>query len=405
MVSARPDIMDCRMACGIEPTAETAPPALTGRVVGSIADVPAADWDALTGGDNPTVSHAFLRILEESGSAIGESGWSPQHLLLQDPAGRLMAAAPLYLKSHSYGEYVFDHAWAQAWEQAGGRYYPKLQLAVPFTPVPGPRLLLHPQAPASALPTMIRLLERLTAGNDLSSLHVTFPPESEWAQLGAAGWLQRTGTQFHWENQGYRSFDDFLARFNSRRRKAVRKERREVADSGVELVTLTGSDLQAEHWDAFFRCYSATSDRKWGWAYLTQDFFHRLGATMPESVVLILARDRGEWVAGALNLLGRDTLYGRNWGCIGDYRFLHFEACYYRAIEFAIAHGLKRVEAGAQGQHKIQRGYLPVPTYSAHFIPNPGFRRAIAGFLEREREAVATEMALLAADSPFRCEE
>ncbi len=384
------------------PDGREPPATLTVQLVERIGDIPAADWDSLAGPDNPFVSHAFLRILEESGSVGPKTGWEPRHLTARDPAGRLVGAVPLYLKGHSYGEYVFDHAWANAWERAGGSYYPKLQAAVPFTPVTGPRLLTAPDSPPGTAEAMVGALRSIAADNGLSSVHVTFPTEAEYALFGRLGWLQRIGTQFHWENRGYAGFDDFLAAFSSRKRKAVKKERREVAESGVELLTLSGADLKPEHWDAFHRFYTATSDRKWGWAYLTEAFFHRLGETMPERVVLVMARDGGRWVAGALNLLGTDTLYGRNWGCVGDYRFLHFEACYYRAIDFAIERGLKRVEAGAQGEHKIQRGYLPVPTYSAHWIPNPGFRRAVADFLEREREAMAEEMRLLAEESPFR---
>ena len=385
------------MPDGREPAAT-----LTIALVERIDAIPAAEWDRLAGPDNPFVGHAFLRLLEESGSVGPKTGWEPRHLTARDAAGRLVGAVPLYLKGHSYGEYVFDHAWANAWERAGGEYYPKLQAAVPFTPVTGPRLLTAADSPTGTAEAMAGALRSIAGDNDLSSVHVTFPTEAEYDLLGRQGWLQRLGTQFHWENKGYAGFDDFLAGFASRKRKAVKKERREVAESGVEVLTLTGADLKAEHWDAFYRFYTATSDRKWGWAYLTEDFFHRLGQTMPDRVVLVMARDGGRWVAGALNLLGTDTLYGRNWGCAGDYRFLHFEACYYRAIDFAIERGLKRVEAGAQGQHKIQRGYLPVPTYSAHWIPNPGFRRAVAEFLAREREAMAEEMRLLAEESPFR---
>lgn len=370
-----------------------------------IGAVAAEEWDAVAGRDNPFVGHAFLGILEDSGSVGPRTGWQPRHLTVRDGAGRLVGAVPLYLKGHSYGEYVFDHAWANAWERAGGKYYPKLQAAVPFTPVTGPRLLVAPDAPAGTAEAMVGALRSIATDSGLSSVHVTFPTRAEYELFGRLGWLQRTGVQFHWENRGYGSFDDFLGALSSRKRKAVRKERREVAECGIDVLTLTGPDLKPEHWDAFHRFYMATSDRKWGWAYLTRDFFHRLGATMPDHVVLVMARDGGSWVAGALNLLGTDTLYGRNWGCLGDYRFLHFEACYYRAIDFAIERGLARVEAGAQGQHKIQRGYLPTPTYSAHWIPDPDFRRAVADFLEREREVVDAEMRLLAEESPFRRED
>ena len=371
-------------------------------VVEAITDIPAADWDACAGPGNPFVRHAFLRILEESGSVGPGTGWSARHLTLRDGAGRLIGAVPLYLKSHSYGEYVFDQGWANAYERAGGRYYPKLQAAVPFTPVTGRRLLLRADAPAGAATTLVRALESAAAGNGISSVHVTFPTRAEWDLFGEAGWLRRLGTQFHWENRGYAGFEDFLDALSSRKRKAVRRERRAVAESGVEVLTLTGPDLKPEHWDAFDRLYRATSDRKWGWPYLTPDFFRRLGAEMADAVVLVMARDGGAWVGGALNLLGDGVLYGRNWGSAGEYPYLHFEACYYRAIDFAIERGLSRVEAGAQGEHKIQRGYLPVPTYSAHYVADPALARAVADFLARERTAVEEEMRLLAGESPYR---
>jgi predicted N-acyltransferase len=271
--------------------------------------------------------------------------------------------------------------------------------------VTGRRILVRPDAPAGVAPALIKAMEQVADQARISSIHVTFPTQADWELLGSAGWLQRVGHQFHWENRGYGSFDDFLGDLNSRKRKAIRKERRVVAESGVRLHTLTGPDLKPEHWDAFYRFYMDTSDRKWGSAYLTRRFFHRLGALMPDRVVLILAEDGGKWVAGALNLRGSDTLYGRNWGCVGPYKHLHFEACYYRAIDFAITHGLQRVEAGAQGQHKIQRGYLPTPTYSAHWIRDPNFRAAVAGFLKRETAVAAHEIAALMEESPFRREE
>jgi uncharacterized protein len=382
--------------------------AFTIRVVDRIAAIPAAAWDACAGPDNPFLCHAFLDALEESGSATAETGWLPQHLALEDAGGQILGVAPLYLKGHSYGEYVFDHGWADAYERAGGRYYPKLQCAVPFTPVTGPRLLVHPalgkeggEAVADALISgMLELARR----HKVSSLHVTFPTRGEWERFGEAGFLQRMGQQFHWENQGYSSFDDFLAALSSRKRKTIRKEREAALAGGIAIHTLTGAAIEKRHWDAFFRFYISTSDRKWGSPYLTREFFDLIGARMAEKIVLVMAEKNGRFVAGALNLLGGDTLYGRNWGCAGDFPFLHFEACYYRAIDFAIARGLRRVEAGAQGEHKIQRGYLPSPTYSAHWIRDPGFRRAVADFLARERRAVAYEMDELAELSPFRRE-
>lgn len=377
----------------------------TVRVVSGLAEIAAADWDACAGGADPFLSHAFLEALEASGSATAETGWLPQHLALEDDKGRLIGAAPLYLKSHSYGEYVFDWGWASAYERAGGRYYPKLQCSVPFTPVTGPRLLLRPDAPPAAADALIAAMIELARRHKVSSLHVTFPTRSEWERLGAAGFLQRMGQQFHWENDGYGSFDDFLEALNSRKRKQIRRERRDALLGGIEIETLTGSAIQARHWDAFFRFYRSTSDRKWGEAYLTRDFFDLIGARMAERIVLVMAKKSGRYVAGALNLIGGDTLYGRNWGCIGDFPFLHFEVCYYRAIDFAAARGLKRVEAGAQGQHKIQRGYLPAPTYSAHWIRDPGFAGAVADFLRRERHALEHEMEQLEEElSPFKRE-
>jgi predicted N-acyltransferase len=372
------------------------------RVIPEIAQLPAAEWDACAG-DNPFVRHAFLAALEDSGSVTAETGWLPQHLTIVDPDGRLLGCVPLYLKSHSYGEYVFDWGWADAYERAGGRYYPKLQASVPFTPVTGPRLLVRPDADRAAVADgLIAGMLGLARRHGVSSLHVTFPTADEWQRLGEAGFLKRVGIQYHWENRGYRSFDEFLAGLASRKRKAIRRERREVAESGLHIRTLTGADIQPRHWDAFYRFYLATAEKKWGPSYLTREFFHRLGETLAERVVLVLAELGGEPVAGALNLMGGGVLYGRNWGSIGRFRFLHFEACYYQAIEFAIRHGLDRVEAGAQGEHKIQRGYLPVETYSAHWIHDPGFRGAVADFLERERIGLRHEQLVLSSLAPFR---
>jgi uncharacterized protein len=378
--------------------------ATTVRVVGSIAEIAAAEWDACAGGDNPFVCHAFLDALEESGSATAENGWLPQHLVVEDEAGRLLAAAPLYLKGHSYGEYVFDHGWASAYHRAGGKYYPKLQCAVPFTPVTGPRLLLRPEAPPQLGEALIAAMEELARRHKLSGVHVTFPRRAEWERFGAAGWLLRMGQQYHWENAGYADFEAFLAALSSRKRKAIRRERRDALEGGIAVHSLTGAAIERRHWDAFFRFYISTSDRKWGSPYLTRAFFDLIGERMAEKIVLVMAEKNGRLIAGALNLMGRDTLYGRNWGCAGEFPFLHFEVCYYQAIDFAIARGLRRVEAGAQGQHKIQRGYLPTPTYSAHWLRDPGFARAVADFLERERLAVEHEIDQLGELSPFRRE-
>jgi predicted N-acyltransferase len=377
--------------------------AVTLTVHPNIAEIPAAEWDACAGDINPTLSHAFLGAMEESGSATARSGWAPQHLSLADGGGRVVGIVPLYLKSHSYGEYVFDYGWADAYERAGGRYYPKALGAVPFTPVPGPRLLMRPDAPPDTKATLIAGLVEFTRQRGISSLHINFPEDADAEALFAAGFLKRMGQQFHWANDGYQDFDDYLAALNSRKRKAVKKERREAMAPGLEIEVLTGADLQPKHWDAFYRFYLATSDRKWGSAYLNRKFFALIGERMADKIVLVLARHRAEYVAGAFNILGRETIYGRNWGSFGDYKMLHFECCYYRAIEFAIDHGLKRVEAGAQGPHKLQRGYLPVPTFSAHYIPDAGFRRAVAQFLAREREMVEQKIEHLAEHySPFR---
>jgi uncharacterized protein len=376
---------------------------ITVKVHASIAEIPAAAWDACAGEENPSVSHAFLNALEESGSTTTRTGWTPQHLTLAGPGSSTIGVVPLYAKTHSYGEYIFDYGWADAFERAGGRYYPKLLSASPFTPVPGPRLMAHAGAPPETRAHLIAAMIELAKRRRISSLHVNFPESTDLEALTEAGFLQRLGQQFHWTNDGFRDFDDFLAALNSRKRKAVKKERREALAPGLKIDVLTGADLKPCHWDAFYEFYLATSDRKWGSAYLNRRFFALIGERMPEKIVLIMARHGANYVAGAFNLLGTKTIYGRNWGSYGDYKFLHFECCYYQAIEFAIAHGLKRVEAGAQGPHKLQRGYLPVPTYSAHWIPDSGFRRAVAQFLAREREMVTKKIEHLADNySPFR---
>lgn len=369
-----------------------------------IDDIPAAAWDACTDGGNPFVSHAFLSALEDSGSAVPDRGWLPQHVALRDEAGTLVACAPCYAKSHSQGEYVFDHGWADALERAGGRYYPKLQVCIPFSPVPGPRLLLRPDAGIGCAALGQALVQGCQAVG-ASSVHVTFCGGAEWEGLGEAGWLQRLGTQFHWANPGYGCFDDFLGALASRKRKVLKRERRDVAESGLTLRTLRGVEITPAHWDAFHRFYRSTTDKKWGRsAYLTKRFWPMLGERLGDAVVLMVAERDGTPVAAALNLLGRDALYGRNWGATVDVPFLHFELCYYMAMDFAIAHGVPRVEAGAQGEHKIQRGYLPVPTYSAHWIAHPGLARAVEEFLDRERPAMLREMEMLATLSPFRQE-
>jgi uncharacterized protein len=358
----------------------------------------AAEWDALNPSGNPFVSHAFLSALEESGSVGSGSGWSPTPIIIRGDDGGLAAALPAYLKNHSQGEYVFDHHWADAYERAGGHYYPKLQIAAPFSPVPGPRLLLRDSSYAAQI---IAAAETVVRQNGLSSAHATFVEESQLEAFRSADWLIRQGTQFHWQNNGYASFDDFMASLSSRKRRAIRKERA-GAQSAVDIEILCGSDIRPEHWDAFWHFYQDTGQRKWGRPYLTRSFFDMLADSMADNLVLFLASRDGRPVAGALNLLSPDCLYGRYWGCTEDIPFLHFELCYYQAIDFAIAHDLPRVEAGAQGEHKLARGYLPVPTYSAHYIADPGFRRAISDFLERETAAVEREQEFLGELGPFK---
>jgi predicted N-acyltransferase len=367
----------------------------------SIGELDAHDWDRCAGDENPFVSHAFLGCVEDSGSTGRRTGWLPQHLALRDRGGRLVAVAPMYVKGHSYGEYVFDHSWAHAMERAGGRYYPKLLVASPFSPVPGPRLLRAADAEVDVA-SMAGALRQACEVLDLSSVHINFCQADEWEALGSAGWLQRLGMQFHWTNDGYTDFDSFLVALNSRKRKSIRRERRDAQAAGLDFLSLRGHEIKKEDWRAFYQFYLSTVDRKWGSAYLTERFFQMLSDRLGDRVVLMLARRGSEAVAGALNLIGRDALYGRNWGCLGDWPFLHFELCYYRAIDFAISEGLSRVEAGAQGEHKIQRGYLPVPTYSAHWIRHPGLRQAVGQALAEERPACLAEIEALSALSPFR---
>ena len=372
-----------------------------------IADLGREAWDACAANPdylaNPFVSFDFLDAVEAAGCAVERAGWGPQHLSVEDEAGRVAAVMPLYLKSHSQGEYVFDHAWADAYERAGGRYYPKLISAAPFTPATGPRLLVRPDVDREeAWRTLIGGALAVCERYDASSLHVNFPTQAEWTWMGEQGLSLRQGQQYHWINAGYAHFEDFLGALSSGRRKTIRRERRD-AQSEVEIVALTGAQITEDHWDAFFGFYMDTGSRKWGRPYLNRLFFSLLGERMADRVLLVMARRGGRWIAGALNLIGDDCLYGRNWGCVEDVPFLHFELCYYQAIEWAIEHGLQRVEAGAQGQHKIARGYLPAPVYSAHYIADPRLRAPVADFLERELAAVAGEMEWLAEEySPFR---
>ncbi|OUI82954.1 GNAT family N-acetyltransferase [Acetobacter orientalis] len=363
------------------------------------------EWDTCAGADNPFVSHAFLSALEESQSVSARTGWLAQHVSLHAPDGTLAAVCPAYLKGHSWGEYVFDQGWARAFEAAGGSYYPKLQIAVPFTPAPGPRLLVHPNAPPETATVLADALRQICGQLQLSSAHVTFCTTQNSTTLSQRGWLPRLGMQYHWHNNGYQTFDDFLAALSSRKRKVLKRERRDANAAGLTFETLRGPDITPADWDAFYQFYQNTIDRKWGSAYLTRSFFSLLSEKLGERVVLMVARHGHQPVAAALNLVGTDTLYGRNWGCVGTWPFLHFELCYYRAIEFAIANGLKRVEAGAQGEHKIQRGYTPSLTHSAHWIENPSFRASVAAFLEQERTAIQQEAQALTALSPYKQEQ
>lgn len=373
---------------------------LTVQVHDSIEAIGRADWDpcADPAGD-PFVSYDFLHACEASGSATPRQGWAARHLSVRDDAGAVIGVMPLYLKGHSQGEYVFDHSWADALERAGGAYYPKLLSAVPFTPVTGPRLLAATDAARDALLSgAVGLTERMA----LSSLHVNFPTRDQWEAMGEAGLLQRVDMQYVWTNRGYGSFEDFLAALSSSRRKTIRRERRE-AQAGLDICVLTGGEITEAHWDAFFAFYMDTGSRKWGRPYLTRAFFSLIGETMADRIALVMAFRDGTPIAGALNLIGRDALYGRQWGAIEEVPFLHFELCYYRAVEFAIARGLSRVEAGAQGDHKIARGYLPTPVYSAHYIAHTGLRSAVAEYLERERPAVEAGIAAMTAElSPYR---
>lgn len=371
---------------------------LTVRLATSVGSLPAAGWDALAGTGNPFMRHAFLTALEDSGSVGPGTGWTPAPMVIEDATGRLLAALPAYLKGHSQGEYVFDHAWADAWERAGGSYYPKLQIAAPFTPATGPRLLLSDEAFAAPL---LRAAGTLCQREGFSSAHATFIEPPQLPLFERAGWLLRSDIQFHWVNRGYESFEHFLGQLASRKRKALRKERA-AAQDGVEIRALTGAEIRPEHWDAFWLFYQDTGARKWGRPYLTRAAFDLFGERMGEQILLFLAFEAGRPIAGALNFVGEDALYGRYWGCLVDKPFLHFELCYYRAIEAAIERRLARVEAGAQGGHKLARGYEPVRTWSAHYIADPGFRAAVADFLEREREGVAQDQFVLARRTPFR---
>lgn len=378
------------------------------RIIETISSVPKADWDRLDGAGrgghipyNPFVSHAYLSALEDSGSAVSRAGWQPRHMALEGEDGRIAAVIPCYGKSHSQGEYVFDHAWADAYERAGGRYYPKFQCTVPFTPASGPRLLVaHGRKDLKG--QLSKALREETDRLGLSSAHVTFLQEDDLSVLESDGYLHRTDQQFHFLNKGYSSHEDFLNELSSSKRKNLRKERRSALENGISIDWLTGGDLTEDIWDQFFAFYMDTGSRKWGRPYLTREFYSLIGERMADDILLVMAKREGRYVAGAINFIGEDALYGRHWGCIEDHPFLHFEVCYHQAIDFAIARKLDRVEAGAQGEHKLARGYLPVTTHSAHYIAHPGLRNAVADYLEREREAIAETGEYLSEHSPFR---
>jgi uncharacterized protein len=379
------------------------------KLIPGIGEIGAAAWDACANADaatyNPFVAYAFLKALEDAGCVGEGTGWLPRHLVLEDADGVIAGVAPCYVKGHSQGEYVFDHGWADAYGQAGGRYYPKLQMAVPFTPVPGPRLLVRPGADAAANEQVLASAAiEVARQNGLSSVHVTFLDKDAQQRLVGLGFLARTGQQFHWHNQGFEDFDDFLATFASRKRKSVRKERIEALAPGITIEHITGRDILEQHWDAFHEFYVDTGNRKWGRPYLNRKFFSLIGQTMPERCLLVMAKRDGRYIAGALNMIGGDCLYGRYWGAIEQHPSLHFEVCYYQAIDYAIAHGLARVEAGAQGEHKLARGYLPVETYSAHWIADPGLKRAVERFLKSERKMVAESNEALTEMGPYRHE-
>jgi predicted N-acyltransferase len=412
---------------------------ITLRVANALTDIERAAWDACAnprnelehalGGDlrpapqdcagapaeaaalvsdteyNPFISHDFLSALERSGSVRNRTGWQPMHLVAQATDGAILGVAPCYAKSHSQGEYVFDHGWAEAYERAGGSYYPKLQVCVPFTPATGRRLLARPGPRAQAVQgALADGLAEICRRANASSVHVTFPTEAEWELMGAHGYLLRTHRQFHWENAGYATFEDFLAALASRKRKTIRRERAEALAPGISIHWLSGSDLTESVWDSFFEFYMETGSRKWGRPYLTRSFYSMVGETLRDRILLVMAKRNGRWIAGAINFIGSRTLFGRHWGAIEQHPFLHFEVCYYQAIDYAIAHKLTRVEAGAQGQHKIARGYLPTTTYSAHYIEDAGLRRAVADFLKHERAFVAEEIEEFAEAAPFRKE-
>nr|WP_306267360.1 GNAT family N-acetyltransferase [Pararhizobium sp. IMCC3301] len=391
----------------------------TVRVLSSLSEIGREAWDACANPGwtgkrplgskpqetayNPFLSHDYLWSLEESGSAVAKAGWYARHLVLETPGCAPLAVVPAYLKTHSQGEYVFDHGWADAYQRAGGEYYPKLQISIPFTPVTGRRMLIADRSRQKQIETLLAAaIQQITVQYEASSAHLTFLTENEWNALSDHQFLRRTDQQFHWQNNGYGSYEEFLAALSSSKRKALRKERRKALENDIEIEWLTGNDLTEQHWDIFFDFYIDTGNRKWGSPYLTRRFFSLIGERMADRVLLIMAKRQGRYIAGALNFIGSDTIYGRNWGCLEDHPFLHFELCYHQAIDWAIANGYQTVEAGAQGAHKLARGYIPTTTYSAHWIPNSGFRSAVENYLEQERLHVKLEQQALTSHTPFR---
>lgn len=376
--------------------------ALAIKTLQSISEVTENDWNDCLETDHPFVMHQFLKALEDSGSVSAETGWMPYHLVLEQDT-KVVGVAPMYVKGHSQGEYVFDYSWAHAYERAGGKYYPKLQLSVPFSPVTGPRLLVPPGPDQHVRQrALLQGAQQVASKLGLSSVHLTFLTENEKVLVEDAGFLIRAGEQFHWVNNEYPDFETFLAQLSSRKRKAIKKERIGATETGLEFETVSGSEITEAHWDAFFNFYIDTGSRKWGTPYLNRTFFSLLSESLSDAIVLFMVKRDGHFIAGALNIKSRDCLYGRYWGCVEDHRFLHFETCYYRAIEYAIDHGIKRVEAGAQGPHKLARGYLPVKTHSAHWLRDPGFHDAVADFLKAETREIDAELNYLSAHSPFR---
>ena len=383
----------------------------TARILQSISDIDPAIWDQCAIPKdkvpyNPFLRHAFLKALEDSGSATAETGWQPFHLVLEEVVeqqeSKVLGVVPMYMKGHSQGEYVFDYAWADAWHRSGHSYYPKLQGSVPFTPATGRRLLAAPDAPEDTEELLLGACMQVAEQTEVSSVHFTFMPEAQWRSAGSLGYLRRMDQQFHWQNNGYQNFDDFLSELSSKKRKNVRRERRDATANDIRIHRLTGDALNEEHWDAFYQFYEDTGSRKYGSPYLTREFFSLISRQAPEDILLVLCERAGRYIAGAINFIGSDCLYGRNWGCIEDHPFLHFETCYYQAIEFAIEKGLSRVEAGAQGAHKVARGYLPQATYSAHFVRDPQFRNAVAKYLDEERAYVREDIDHLRNHTPFR---